>query len=95
MNPSEGFTEELCKAISLKDFSGSKTVKVNKYEESPDIVQYYEQLGGYIFFVYVNKSSNATLEEEISLTGDGYALVDRPEVYSSPSPNTFSINVPP
>lgn len=42
MNPSEGFTEELCKAISLKDFSSSKTVKVNKYEESPDIVQYYE-----------------------------------------------------
>jgi len=55
---------------------------VNKYDESPEVVQYYEQLGGYIFFVYVNKSQNATLEEEIQLTGDGYVLVERPEVYS-------------
>lgn len=95
MSPSQSFTDFLCASVALKDFSKSKTVKTNTYEESSDIVQYYEQFGGYVFFTYVNNSTNATLEEEIQLNGTGVELVERPDVYTSPSENSYAITVPP
>lgn len=85
----------LCAGVALKDFSKSKSVKINSYEESSEIVQYYEQFGGYVFFTYVNSSKNATLDEEIELKGTGVELVDRPEIYTSPVENSFAISVPP
>lgn len=95
MNPSEGYINFLCEGVALKDFTKSKSAKINSYEESSDIVQYYEQFGGYVFFTYVNKSQNATLDEEIELKGTGVELVDRPDVYTSPVQNSFAISVPP
>lgn len=42
MQPNEEFGSYLAKAVMHKDFTKSKTVKENKYEESPEVIRYHE-----------------------------------------------------